>query len=132
MAARLIAIAGSRTPRQAAVRWRSGARGLFFQGVTPPTRPADPLSSDILIEQVLPTASDRMRIEAEKRCQLGVSAVAQPERLQARVESSLLFVEQTVKQEDGCPQLGGRDQQCRRVDCQRDCVGGAASLELSS
>ena len=65
--------------------------------MTPPTRPANPLSSDILIEQVLPTASDRMRIEAEKRRQLGVSPVAQPERFQARVESSLLFVEQTVK-----------------------------------
>lgn len=54
-----------------------------------------------MIEQLLPAARDRMRIEVQKRRQGRIASVPQFDRFQAGDQAALLFVEQAVKQENG-------------------------------
>src|SRR5436309_194074 len=42
-----------------------------------------------------------MHIQAEQCCQAGIAPASQPERFQTGVDAALLFVEETVEQNDG-------------------------------
>ena len=52
-----------------------------------------------------------MRIQTQELRQLVVATVSELERFESGVESSLLFIEQAVEQDDGCLELLGSDLQ---------------------
>ena len=55
----------------------------------------------ILIQQLLTATGNSVRIQTKESSQNAVAAVAEFERLQSGVQTALLFIEQTIEQDDG-------------------------------
>ena len=71
-----------------------------------------------------------MRIHAQEIREQGVAAVTQPEGLQAGEQAALLFVEQSIEQENRGVEFVGRDLEGGGVNGHRNCLGTAASQGL--
>lgn len=85
--------------------------GVFFQRLSPAAGFAHAIELNALSQQLLSCARDGVRIQAQELGQLVVAAVSQLERFQSGVESSLLFIEHAVEQDDGGLQFLGSDLQ---------------------
>jgi hypothetical protein len=75
----------------------------------------------------LPAAGDGMGVQTQKIAQQCVAAMADSEGLQSRKQPALLFVEQTIEQEDGGLEFVGRELEGGGVDGQRKSLGTAAA-----
>ena len=71
-----------------------------------------------------------MHIQAEEITQQRVAAVPQSDGLQPGKQPALLFIEQTVEQQDSGLQFVGRQLQRLRVDGQRNGLGAATGQHL--
>ena len=73
-----------------------------------------------------------MRVQVEKLGQLTITAMPQLERFYSGVEPTLLFVEQTIEQEDSGFQFVRRNLQPGRIHQGGDGLDAAASKDLSA
>lgn len=103
---------------------------FFFHRGPPAARATHAPDGDMLFEELLAAPRDGVGIEAEKRGEPRVPAVAQFERLQPGKQPALLFVEQTIEQHEGGAEFLGRDLERGGVDHDRDGLGGTSGLEL--
>ena len=60
-----------------------------------------------MIQELLTTAGDGVRVQAKEIAQQGIAAMAHPDGLQSGKQSALLFVEQAIEQEDGSLEFVG-------------------------
>ena len=90
--------------------------GVFFHRLAPGTGLSDPADLDILIQQLAAAAGDGVRIEAKEFGQHAVAAMAEFHGFQTGVQAALLFVQQTVEQDDGSFHLIGRHFQAGGID----------------
>ena len=74
---------------------------FFFHGLAPPAGFADAIEGDVLLQQLLSSTGHGVRIQAEKLGQFLIAAVPHFERFQAGVQAALLFIQQTVEQNNG-------------------------------
>ena len=104
--------------------------GVFFRGGTATARPACPAGDHILIQQLSAAAGDGVRIQAQEVAQQGVAAVPQADRFQAGEQAALLFVEQSMEQQDGGLEFVGRDLQGVGANGKWNRLGTAARQDL--
>ncbi len=71
-----------------------------------------------------------MRVEAEELCQNAIATVSQLDGFQPSKQAALLFVEQTVEQQDCRFQFIGRHLESGGVGQQRNRPGGLPGAEL--
>ena len=76
------------------------------------------------------SASDSVRIQAEKIGQNTITSVAQLDGLQSGEQTALLLVEQAVEKQDGCLQFVGRYLESGGVGQQRNRLGGLPGAKL--
>ena len=103
---------------------------FFFHPFASTARLAHAAAFHILFQQLLAAAGDGVRIESEKTGQNRVSAAAEPERFQSRVQAALLFIEQAVKQNDRGFQFIRRDLQSGGVGDRGDGLDTAPQQAL--
>ena len=104
--------------------------GVFFPGRAAGAGAAGAADDHLLIQQLLPAASDRVRIQAQEIREQGVAAVTQPQGLQAGEQAALLFVEQSIEQDNRGVEFVGRDLEGGGVNGHRNRLGTAASQAL--
>jgi hypothetical protein len=76
--------------------------------VTSAATTASAPDSDILIEELLTSAGDGMRIHAEELGQNGIAAVAEFHGFQAGEQTTLLLVKQAIEKQNGGFEFIGR------------------------
>ena len=84
-----------------------------------------------MVEQLLPAAGDCMYVQAEEIAQPGVTAVTQSQGLKTGKQSALLFVQQTIKEEDRGLEFIGRQLERFGADRQRNGLRAAADQSHS-
>jgi hypothetical protein len=84
----------------------------------------------ILIEQLLTSASDGVRIQSEEFGQNSIAAVSQLHGLQAGEQSTLLLVEQAVEKQNGGFEFIGRYLESGSIGHQRNRLRGLPGAEL--
>ena len=104
--------------------------GVFFRGLTAATLTAYPPADDVAVQQLLTTASDSVRVQAQEIAEQGVAAVSQSDGFQAGKQAALLFVEQAIEEDDRGLDLVGRDFEVGSVNGQRNRLGAAPSHGL--
>jgi hypothetical protein len=82
---------------------------FFFHGFASAAGVAGATWRHILIEQLLASAGDGVRIQAEEFGQDTVATVPQFDRFHASEQAALLFVQQTVEQHNGGLEFMGRN-----------------------
>jgi hypothetical protein len=80
----------------------------------------------ILIQELLTAAGDGVRIQTEKIAEQDIAAMAHPDGLQSGKQSPLLFVQQTLEQEDCGLEFVGRQLERGSLDSQGNGLSAAA------
>ena len=75
--------------------------GVFFRLNASATLSASAAGGDVLIEQLLASAGNRVRFQSEEVGQESISATAKFDGFQTRIETPLLLVEQTIEEQNG-------------------------------
>ena len=83
-----------------------------------------------MIEQLLATAGDGVRIQAEECGQCSVATAPQFDGFQAGEEAALLLVQQAVEQQNGGLEFIGRKLERRGIGHQRNGASGLSGAEL--
>ena len=104
--------------------------GFFSTRLRPPPERRVPLGRYILIEQLLASAGNGMRIQAEEIGQDGVAAVPQFDGLQPGEQATLLLVEQAVEKQNGCLEFIGRYLEGGGIGHQRNRLCGLPGTKL--
>ncbi len=104
--------------------------GVFFRGLTAATLAAYPSTDYVAVQQLLTTARDGVRVQAQEIAEEGIASVAEPDGFQAGKQAALLFVEQAIEEDDRGLDLVGRDFEVGRVNGQRNGLGAAPSHGL--
>jgi hypothetical protein len=105
--------------------------GVFFHGLASPAGFADAIEGDVLLQQLRSSTAHGVRIQAEKLGQFLVAAMPELERFQAGVQAALLFIQQTIEQNNGGFQFVWGDFQKRGVDEGREGLHAAAPEQLA-
>jgi hypothetical protein len=84
----------------------------------------------ILIEQLLASASDGVRVQAKEFGQNAIASMAQLDGFQSGEQTTLLLVEQAVEKQDGRFQFIRRYLESGGIDQQRNRLGGLSGAEL--
>jgi len=104
--------------------------GVFFRGLTSATLTAYPSTDHVVVQQLLATASDGVRVQAKEIAEKGVATVAESDGFQAGKQAALLFVEQAIE-EDNCGfEFIGRDFEVGRVNGQGNRLVTATSHDV--
>jgi len=98
--------------------------------VTAATLTAYPSTDYVAVQQLLTTASDGVRIQAQEIAEEGVAAVAKSDRFQSGKQAALLLVEQAIEKDSRSFELVGRDFEAGGVNGQGNRLGAAASHGL--
>jgi hypothetical protein len=75
--------------------------GFFFRRSTTTTPAPSSTADHILLQQLLSAAGHSMHVQPEEVGQQSVSAMAQADGLETRKQAALLFIEQTIEEQDG-------------------------------
>jgi len=75
--------------------------GVFFRGRTAATPTAGPPTDHIALQQLLTAAGDGVGMQAQKIAEQSIATMAEPDGFQSGEQAALLFVEQSIEQEDG-------------------------------
>src|SRR5713101_2932248 len=103
---------------------------VFFDRLAAAAGTAGTTGRYILIEQLLTSAGDGVRIQAEELSQNTVAAMAQFDGLQAGEQAALLFVEQAVEKQNSGFNFIGRYLESGGIGHQRNRLGGLPGAEL--
>lgn len=103
---------------------------VFFDRLASAAKAASASRRHIAVEQLLTTAGNGVRVQAEKLAQDSVAAVAQFDGFQSSEEAALLFVQQAVKQQNGRFEFIGRDLKSGGIGHQRNGAGGLPGADL--
>ena len=76
-----------------------------------------------MIEQLLASASDGVRVQAEEFGQDAIASVSQLDRFQPGEQTTLLLVKQAIEKQDGRLQFIGRNLESGGVGQQRNSTG---------
>ena len=104
--------------------------GGFFSTGCVRRRNGECASRHILIKQLLASAGDGVRIQAEELGEHGIAAMSQFDGFQTGEEAALLLVEQAVEEQDGGFEFIGRHLKGGGIGDQRDRLGGLPGAEL--
>ena len=83
-----------------------------------------------MIEQLLTSASDGVRVQAEEFGQNAVASVYQFDGFKPREQAPLLLIQQAVEKQDGRFQFIGRYLKSGGIGQQRNRLGGLPGAEL--
>jgi hypothetical protein len=83
-----------------------------------------------MIEQLLASASDGVRVQTEEFGQDAIASVSQLDGFQPSEQTTLLLVEQAVEKQDGRLQFIGRYLESGGIGQQRNRLGGLLGAEL--
>ena len=103
---------------------------VFFRRLASTAGATSASRRHILIEQLLATAGDGVRIQAEQCGQGTVTTVPQFDRFQAGEEAALLLVQQTVEQQNGGLEFLGRNLEDGGIGHQRKSARGLSAADL--
>src|SRR5262249_3686330 len=102
-------------------QWRTAIMsGGFFRRSTTTTHASGSTADDILLQKLLSTASHGMHIQAQEVTQQSISAMAPAHGLQPGKQSTLLFIEQAIKEHYGGLKFIGRGLGRRGMDGHRE------------
>ena len=104
---------------------------FFFHGFAAAAGVAGATRRHLLIEQLLASAGDGVRIQAEEFGQIRVAAVPQFDRFHAGKQAALLLVQQTVEQHNGGLEFMGRNLESGGIGEQRNGECGLSSAHLN-
>ena len=104
--------------------------GVFFRRSAAATGAPHATSDDFAIQQLLAPTRYRVHVQAEEITQQRVAAVPESDGLQAGQQTALLFIEQTIEQQDGGLQFVGRQLERFGVDSQRNGQRAATGQHL--
>ena len=103
---------------------------VFFDGFASAAGTASAASGYIPIKQLLASAGDSVRIQAEEFSQNAIAAMSQLDGLQAGEQTTLLFVEQAVEKQNSRFQFLRRYLESGSIGYQRNGLGGLPGAEL--
>src|SRR5580698_3964121 len=103
---------------------------FFFDGFTSAAGTARAVSRYILIEEVLASTGDSVRIQAEESGQNAIASVSQFDGLQPGEQTTLLLIQQAVEKQNSRFEFIGRYLERGSIGHQRNRLGGLPGAEL--
>src|SRR5215510_8776851 len=112
-------------------QWRTAIMsGVFFPSEYDTTHASGSTADDILLQKLLSTASHGMHIQAQEVTQQSISAMAPAHGLQPGKQSTLLFIEQAIKEHYGGLKFIGRGLERSGMDGHRNGLSAAPGEHL--